>query len=118
MSDRWEYKLVIWSSSTRFQKERRHPQGSITTKQLWRSVFTIKEGGKEPEERLNYSNHAEDEEVEQISLEELLAEFGTEGWELVSETVLDSVIVREDSGWTNVGTPLKTRWVMKRRAKS
>jgi hypothetical protein len=116
VSERWEYRLIQWTSSTEFRNGGQNPDGTTKSTQLWKSVFQIKEAGKETEERLQYSNHADDESAETISITDLLAEFGIEGWELVSETVLDSVVIPKANGWSNVGIPIQIRWAMKRRA--
>jgi len=118
MSEGWEYKLILWTSSTELRDEGRHPSGRPKSTRYWRSEFHIAQSGMEAEKRLAYSTYDKDEGIERVSLGELLAEFGAEGWELVSETVLDSVVVPKDQGWSNVGTPTQVRWVMKRRAQS
>jgi hypothetical protein len=116
MTERWEYKLIVWSSVTETRGEPgTYPSGESKRKIFWRSQFKITTAGEEPETRLNYSNHDEDEGRDRHSIENLLNEFGAEGWELVSEAVLDNTIVSNHAGWPKVGTPVEVRWIMKRR---
>jgi len=115
LTERWEYKAILWVSSAELRNEGRRPSGALKTNWYYRSEFQIYEGRNEPERRLNFSTHDEDEGAETVKIHDLLAEFGAEGWELVSETVLDSVIFEKSEGWSQVGAPLKIRWMMKRR---
>jgi hypothetical protein len=115
LTERWEYKAILWVSSAELRNEGRHPSGALKRKWYYRSEFQIYEGDKELERRLNASTYSEDEDAETVKIQELLGEFGAEGWELVSENVLNSVIVDESEGWSQVGTPTTIRWMMKRR---
>ncbi|HWM54723.1 MAG TPA: hypothetical protein VNO20_04975 [Solirubrobacterales bacterium] len=119
MSDHWEYKLILWTSSTWIEtKTIDLPLGvkSQSPTQFWKSTFRITQSGKKPETRLCESSSEADNGVERMKIEELLAEFGAQGWELVSETVQDTAVVGNQHGWPEVGTPIQIRWTMKRRA--
>lgn len=118
MTDRWEYKLIHWASSTKFVNEGTHPGGQPKRKQYWKSEFKIIESGREPETLLASSSHVEDAGAKTASIQDLLNEFGAEGWELVSETVLDTTIVTSQIGWPKAGTPIEIRWTLKRRVES
>jgi hypothetical protein len=100
---RWEYLRVarIYSTS---QKEGQ--------KSTWKQVFTIYWPNGETEERLCWVSGGTDEET--TSLVELLGELGSDGWELVSSNVLDSVVISHQYGWSNVGIPVTTCWDFKR----
>lgn len=107
-----------WTSATESRSEGTYPSGKPKRKQFWKSEFVIVESGKEPEARLGYSNFEADEGAETVKIQDLLAEFGAQGWELLSETVLDTTIVSNHGGWSQVGTPIQIRWILKRRVES
>jgi hypothetical protein len=116
MSERWEYTLIYWTYSTKFEGEEiAFPSGERQPKQLWRAEFRIVRPGGESESRLGYSTYPKDEEVEETQIAALLNELGAEGWELVSETVYDSTIVSARGGWQKAGMPIEVRWTLKRR---
>lgn len=48
------------------------------------------------------------------TLIEALGMLGASGWELVSETILDTVIFDHAYGWQNVGTPIRIRYLFRR----
>lgn len=118
MTQPWEYKAVLWVSSAELRNEGRHPSGAIKKKWYYRSEFQIHEGGRELDRRLNHSTYGEDEGAETVNIQDLLAELGAEGWELVSESVLNSVIVDKSEGWSQVGIPITIRWMLKRPAQT
>lgn len=113
MIERWEYKSILWVYSALSQEE-----GVLLPLGQHHSVseFQIYEAGKEPDRRLASSTQRKHTTVDKTTLQDLLAEVGDEGWELVSESVLDTVIADESEGWSEVGMPVKVRWMMKRRA--
>jgi hypothetical protein len=116
MSDRWEYKLIYWSFSTKFEGELgTYPSGESKRKQFWRVQLQSRESGKEPDDRLSYSNFGEDLGADTVKIQDLLNEFGAQGWELVSETVLDTTLVSDQNGWSKAGTPIEIRWILKRK---
>src|SRR5256885_2244026 len=47
---------------------------------------------------------------------DMLNELGSDGWELVAKSVLDTVIVTTQQGFQNVGTPIRMEWTFKRPA--
>jgi hypothetical protein len=117
LNQRWEYKLILWTTFTEVRDDGRHPAGTPKNqRRVWQSKFEIKEAGKEPESRLSSSTYEEDSDAEKVKLEDLLAECGIEGWELVSETVMDTAFVGRSQGWSEVGSPIEIRWIMKRPA--
>jgi hypothetical protein len=115
LTERWEYKAILWVSSAELRNEGRHPSGALKKKWYYRSEFQIYESGKDPERHLSASTYSEDEDAETVNIQDLLAKLGAEGWELVSESVMDSVIFEKSEGWSQVGAPIKIRWTMKRR---
>ncbi|HYH54558.1 MAG TPA: hypothetical protein VD761_10555 [Solirubrobacterales bacterium] len=112
MRERWEYKTISWASATDL------PFLRTSDERVWRNEFSIRETGKGLERRLGYSNHREDDGAEMVKIQDLLNEFGAQGWELVSETVMDTTIVSDHAGWSKVGTPIEIRWILKRRVQS
>lgn len=115
MSERWEYRLILWSSATKIEGEGTYPSGKSKRKVLFKNEFQIRGPGELLETRLGYSNHDEDADVETVKIYDLLNEYGAQGWELVSETVLDTTIVSNHAGWAKLGTPIEIRWILKRR---
>lgn len=107
MSEAWEYKLISWTSS-RAPERSLLPLGRPYGTEEW---FLIREAGKEPESRSADSDYLEGGER---GILDLLEEFGGEGWELVSETVLDTTIESDRAGWDQVGVPVRIRWILRR----
>ncbi len=46
----------------------------------------------------------------------LIDELGSDGWELVAETVRETTVVESHYGWDSVGTPIRVSWIFKRLA--
>jgi hypothetical protein len=78
----------------------------------WRYDYAISRPGKEREVRTGWSS-AEGVNAA-FNLLDLLNEFGAEGWELISESVLDSIIFSERHGWSQVGGPVQIKCILKR----
>jgi len=100
---RWEYMSIVWIYSTR-QSEHQ--------KSTWKQVYTIYWPDGTTEDRLGWTSEDSDEDT--TSLVELQNELGSQGWELFSINVLDSIIMNKQYGWPNVGTPVRRSWVFKR----
>ncbi len=49
------------------------------------------------------------------NLIDVFNELGAEGWELAADTVSDSTVITEISGWEEVGTPTLRQSIFKRR---
>jgi hypothetical protein len=118
MNERWEYKLISWASATQ-AVQGTPPSGMVNPKKyLWKNEFVIKGPGEELESRLGYSDYEEDTGARTVKIQDLLNEFGAEGWELISETILDTTIVGNHAGWSKIGTPVEIRWILKRRVET
>ncbi len=99
----WEYASITWIYSTE-QKQGEKPK--------WKQVYSICWPDGTSEERLGWTS--EDSSEDTTSIIELENELGAQGWELISVTVLDSVVLNKQYGWPNVGTPVRKSWVFKR----
>jgi hypothetical protein len=110
MSESWEYMSVIWTYSTK-----KVPSGTSpgATKQAWRSEYFINRHEKDVETRVQYDFG---EDALKVSFLGLANELGAEGWELTTESVLVNAVMTGTHGWTDVGGPIETRWIFKRRA--
>lgn len=106
MTERWEYMVFDWSYVTRFKSD-----GSRGNSQEWRSELGIRKPGMDREERL----HHDYGEEPVFSLLDVLNEFGAEGWELTTETVLATAAVVDTHGWSDAGLPIEMRWTLRRR---
>jgi hypothetical protein len=51
-----------------------------------------------------------------VDLDALLAELGSQGWELVGENSRDTVVFEHSRGWNNVVGPIAITWIFKRPA--
>lgn len=87
MSDSWEYMQIVWAYTGSGVEE----------------AFFISQPGKGSDKR----------DASDLHINELLNEFGAQGWELVTETVLESVVM-EHKGWGPAGMPKRERWTLKR----
>lgn len=83
-------------------------------KRTWRQELTVTRPGQDDETRLVWTSSSTDET--KTSTLDLLNELGAEGWELITETVLDSEIFTRLHGWENVGSPVLMKYVLKRPA--
>lgn len=92
----WEYMRVWYLTSTEVSR----PGQS----QTWSQEYWISRPGAEQEQLAAAG----------VDFDVLLNEFGAEGWELVSENTRDSVVIAEQRGWPNVGTPVSIVWTFKR----
>jgi hypothetical protein len=107
MTERWEYMSVIWVNSV--EEVSRDP-----VKYGWANDLYIWRPGAEEAERLpEWSSR--DKSVTGPSELDVLNELGAEGWELVGREVLDSVVGKLSSGWSEGGFPVRTRATLKRR---
>jgi hypothetical protein len=96
MSTQWEYLLVLW-------------QGP--------NLATEGAGDTQKEEagyQITRPNTKTEKVPADIRLSRLLNDLGAEGWELVSHTILRSVIFSKSLGWSNVGGPIEMAWTFKR----
>ncbi len=90
----WEYLYVMYAYKT---------SGRYPT-QAWTHVYKISRRDSELETL----------EGEKSRWAELLHQLGAEGWELVSERVDETTIVRSSAGWNNVAIPVRIAWTLKR----
>jgi len=104
MTQRWEYLTVIF----RYEGEEVGPE-----MHTWTQTYLIYGPDGEEEKRHIWSSEEGTSEAK-ITLTELLNELGEEGWELASETVLNSVVLSKRQGFSQVGVPISTRWIFKR----
>lgn len=81
-------------------------------KRTWRQELTITRPGQDGETRLVWTSPPTDEA--KTSTLDVLNDLGAEGWELVTETVLDSEIFSRLHGWESVGSPVLMRYLLKR----
>ena len=97
--------FVEWVATTRREKV------DLALRQTFRSELetTLHTGEKE----VRLAHDSKDADAETTNLVEVLNELGATGWELVSEVVAESV-VGPKSGWEQVGTPIRTRYLLKR----
>lgn len=107
MTERWEYMFVEWVATTRQEKV------NLVLRQTFKAELKITPRTGEEEVRL--AHDSKDQNAETTTLLEVLNELGAAGWELISEVVAESV-VGPKSGWEEVGTPIRTRYLLKRRA--
>lgn len=106
MTDRWEYASITWVYSTTNQ--------TTNLPRTWKGEFSINRPDRDPETRL--SHDSTNEQAKTIGIEALLNELGTEGWEVASETVMDTTVVSASHGWSEGGIPVQMRWLLKRQA--
>lgn len=104
---RWEYLNVVWIYKRTTVKVETYK---------WTQTYWIYRPGVEGEERFAWSS--EDTAKVKVTFNDLLNELGSEGWELASESVLDSVVFSSKHGVEMVGTPLRMRWNFKRLARA
>jgi hypothetical protein len=109
MSKCWEYMAVNWV----YTREWTLPADGSPGKAIWRSKLHIYRSGQEAEIRDCYDS--EEPVAKAAWWLDVLQELGAEGWELVGETVQDTVLVSEENGWKSKGTPANVRWLLKRR---
>jgi hypothetical protein len=101
MSTRWEYLTVTWTLTA---------TPPAATGQPWRL-----EGAY----RIVHAGHAEvrtrtyDATAPSTAGDDLLAELGAEGWELVSH-VIDRTAVAPSQGYETAGVPIASRQIFKR----
>lgn len=86
---RWEYLTIVWKQST----------SSSGAQQTWTDEIWVKRPGSEYEK----SNHYP-------------ADLGNDGWELVSNLVLETALGGGVRGWNQVGIPVAREWMFKRPA--
>jgi hypothetical protein len=97
MSERWQYMTIVW--------------GHISTPDRGLVQEYFINGAGRSEKRVSRAEHGEDED---FSFGDFLDELGAEGWELVSETVLETTLL-PGIGWEQVGSPVRIRWMLKKR---
>jgi hypothetical protein len=100
MSARWEYLIVSWQYKTNWSNK------APTEAQTWESLYRVTRPGREPETFA----------AENVNWSELLNELGSDGWEMVTESLRKSVIYGQSMGWSNVGSPVEIVWHFKRLA--
>jgi hypothetical protein len=96
----WEYLYVTYTY--RYETSRHYPM------QAWTHIYKISRRDSELETL----------EGEKPTWAELLHRFGGEGWELVSERVGETTIVKSSAGWKGVAIPVTIAWTFKRPAAS
>ncbi len=96
---------VVWRYSTAKKADE---------KRMWRQELTITRPDQDGETRLVWTSPSTDET--KTSTLDVLNELGDEGWELITETVLDSEIFTRLHGWESVGSPVLTKYLLKRPA--
>jgi hypothetical protein len=111
MSERWEYMTFSWIYRKKWTSPQLGGSGDV-----WSSEFQISRYGEQVETRP--ASNSEKRPEKPTGFMDLLHEFGADGWELVGETVLDTVLVGEEHGWRSKGTPAHVRWTLKRRLDS
>jgi len=84
--------------------------------QTWTENFWIYRPGDKEGQKLEAHSGSSKNPEHKTTILKILAELGAEGWELVSETVLDTTIVASGLGWRDVAIPVKMRWTFKRPA--
>ncbi len=93
---RWEYVVVSWRQDTNWATKR--PDEPVT----WDETYGISRPGSESWETLPHK-----------SFVDVANELGAEGWELVSQTVNKTTVVR-GHGYDEIGAPVGTLWTFKR----
>jgi hypothetical protein len=109
MTKRWEYMAVNWV----YTRESALPEDGPPEKTAWRSKLHIYRSGQKTETRDCYDS--EQPVANAAWWLDVLQELGGEGWELVGETVQDTVLISEENGWKSRETPANVRWLLKRR---
>ncbi|HET7444711.1 MAG TPA: hypothetical protein VFJ57_08640 [Solirubrobacterales bacterium] len=107
MIQAWEYMTISWVYTREWNFTPPDPGRTI-----WKSQFYIYRPGAGTETRLG--NDSDNPEAQTTWYLEVLQEFGAEGWELVGETVIDTVLITEENGWKSKGIPAHIRWTLKR----
>jgi hypothetical protein len=103
MRERWEYLSLTWT----------HEREKIAPGEYkWTQTYWVYWPGQEEAEK----RHVWDSDTKEYkeALQDTLNGFGQEGWELVSETTLNSVVFSEQQGVEMVGSPISMRWMFKR----
>jgi hypothetical protein len=95
---RWEYLRLRLTLKTNLASKRWRES------QSWNRVYVLSGRGRSEEEIPG----------EDLELTNLLNELGSEGWELVSETVYESSAASSPTGWPNAQIPIDIRWTFKR----
>ncbi len=100
MAAAWEYLVASWSLSTNLASK------ASDAGQSWEGEYLVlAPGATEPQRHpapISDPGHA------------LINELGSDGWELVNESVTESMI-GTGRGWTGTGSfPIAYRWVFKR----
>jgi hypothetical protein len=108
MTELWEYMTISWTYTREWKFT---PPGP--GRDIWKSQFYIYRPRAKTETRLG--SDSDNPEAKTTWYLEILQEFGAEGWELVGETVMDTVLVSEENGWKSKGVPAHIRWTFKRR---
>jgi hypothetical protein len=107
MRQRWEYLTVLRLYET--------AQDDFPGKTWTENFWIYRPGDEEGQKREAHSGSSKEPEYK-VTIRDIFAELGAEGWELVSETVLDTTIVAGGLGWTDVAIPVRMRWTFKRPA--
>ena len=108
MTDRWEYLTAVWVYAS---KELAKTPAGRKQFAFTHDLYVWKPGAAEPDAHPLWSST--DGEISRNYLE-ILNGLGAEGWELVSESVLDSVVGPKEA-WGDVGYPVRLQWLFKRR---
>ncbi|OJU84326.1 MAG: hypothetical protein BGO11_16825 [Solirubrobacterales bacterium 70-9] len=97
---------VVWVSTREWKVP---PIPGVT---VFKSQFYIYRPGEKAEVRLG--SDSENPDAETTWYLKVLQEVGTEGWECIGETVMDTALITEEHGWKSKEVPVHIRWLFKR----
>jgi hypothetical protein len=125
----WEYLMINWTENRQFTSR----EADFATRQKlrtanieetkWEQVLSIMRPGAKEREVLGKRISAwrtgmgvDHEVIQEIdtSVFSVLNELGSEGWELVSTTVMSSAVISPANGYPTGGHPVDIRYYLKR----
>jgi hypothetical protein len=106
MRERWKYLFVTDTYSSNFVTKT-ESEPAVSTHQITIEEIQEKDRPKPKLERIVAPKGT--------TLLSVFSGLGNRGWELVSETVMETTIVGTAHGWRSVGIPAVTRFMFKRR---
>jgi hypothetical protein len=98
MKQRWEYLVVFYQETT---------QIDTAGNRTWNNSYHV----IHPE-----ANKTGTRSADTATWAALLNEFGSEGWELISDSTVDTTVVGHKNGWMDVGVPIRMMFTFKRPA--